>query len=311
MTAPTPATQIAEPETSGSARLAGPLRWMKAVLQTTRPRQWPKNLLVFAAPLAGATVGRHNGLWYALVAAAAFVAASAAVYMINDVVDAERDRSHPYKKSRPVAAGLLPPRHAVAVAVCLVLAALAAGFAIGVPGLSATIAAYLIISFLYSAGLKHVPFVELACVASGFVLRVMGGAAATHVPPSGWFLLVCSLGALMVAIAKRFTELTVLGTDAATHRPAMHGYTARALRLAQRGVSVIMIASYLLWASHEPRPGTKIWHLLSAIPLAAALARFDRLTARATSKPVEDLIARDPLMVCCELAWLVLFSLGL
>jgi decaprenyl-phosphate phosphoribosyltransferase len=311
MTVPTPAAQIAEPENGSSARLTGPVRWLKAVLRSTRPRQWPKNLLVFAAPLAGATVGRHNGLWYALVAAAAFVAASAAVYMINDVVDVERDRAHPYKKFRPIAAGLLPVRHAVALAVCFVLAALGAGFAIGVPGLAATIAAYLIISFLYSAGLKHVPFVELACVASGFVLRVMGGAAATHVPPSGWFLLVCSLGALMVALAKRFTELTVLGADAATHRPAMHGYTAQALRLAQRTVSVIMVASYLLWASHEPRPGTRVWHLISAIPLAAALARFDRLTARATSKPVEDLIARDPLMVCCELAWLVLFSLGL
>ena len=85
---------------------------------------------------------------------------------------------------------------------------------IGEPLLAAAIAAYLTISFLYSAGLKHVPVVELACVASGFVLRVVGGAAATHVPPSGYFLLVCSLGALMVAIAKRYTELTVLGADA-------------------------------------------------------------------------------------------------
>jgi len=311
MTVPTPAAQLAEPQNGSSARIAAPVRWLKAVLQTTRPRQWPKNLLVFVAPLAGDTVGRRDGFWYALVAAAAFVAASSAVYLINDVVDAERDRGHPYKRFRPVAAGLLPVRHAVALAAGLVLTALGAGFAISEPLLAATIAAYLIISFLYSAGLKHVPFVELACVASGFVLRVVGGAAATHVPPSGWFLLVCSLGALMVALAKRYTELTVLGTDAATHRPAMRGYSAQALRLAQRAVSVIMVASYLLWAFYQPQSGSRTWHLVSSIPLAAALARFDRLTARATSKPVEDLIARDPLMVCCELAWLVLFALGL
>jgi decaprenyl-phosphate phosphoribosyltransferase len=311
MTVPSPTAQIAEPRTGSAARIAGPVRWFKAAVQSTRPRQWPKNLLVFAAPLAGDTVGRHNGLWYALVAAVAFVAASAAVYLINDVVDAERDRSHPYKKFRPVAAGRLPVPHAVALAVALVLVALGAGFAIREPWLAATIAAYLIISFLYSAGLKHVPFVELGCVASGFVLRVVGGAAATHVPPSGWFLLVCSLGALMVALAKRYTELTVLGAEAATHRPAMRGYSSRALRLAQRAVSVIMVISYLLWAAHEPSSGMRIWHLLSSIPLAAALARFDRLTARATSKPVEDLIARDPLMVGCELAWLVLFAMGL
>jgi decaprenyl-phosphate phosphoribosyltransferase len=148
-------------------------------------------------------------------------------------------------------------------------------------------------------------------VASGFVLRVIGGAAATHVPPSGWFLLVCSLGALMVAIAKRYTELTVLGADSARHRPAMSGYSAPALRLAQRAVSAIMIVSYVLWAATEPTARMRIWHLVSSIALAAALIRFDRLTARATSKPVEDLIARDPLMVLCEVAWLALFAIGL
>jgi decaprenyl-phosphate phosphoribosyltransferase len=311
MTVPTPAAQIAEPHTNASARLAAPARWVKAVIQSTRPRQWPKNLLVLAAPLAGDTVGRHYGLLYALVAGAAFVAASSAVYLVNDVVDAERDRGHPYKKFRPVAAGRLPESQAVALAVCFVLAALAAGFAIAEPWLAAAIAAYLLISFMYSAGLKHVPVIELGCVASGFVLRVVGGAAATHVPPSGWFLLVCSLGALMVAIAKRYTELTVLGADASAHRPAMRGYSLRALRLAQRAVSAAMICSYALWAVREPASAMRIWHLLSSVPLAAALARFDRLTARATSKPVEDLIARDPLMVCCELAWLALFAVGL
>jgi decaprenyl-phosphate phosphoribosyltransferase len=282
-----------------------------AVLQSTRPRQWPKNLLVFAAPLAGATLGRDNGFWYALAAAIAFVLASSAVYLVNDVVDAERDRGHPYKRFRPVASGRLPVAHAVALAVVFVAAALSAGFVIGEPLLSATIAVYLAISFLYSAWLKHVPVVELGCVASGFVLRVIGGAAATHVPPSGWFLLVCSLGALMVAIAKRYTELTVLGTEAARHRPAMRGYSPRVLRLAQRAVSAIMIVSYVLWAATEPGAWTMAWHLVSSVALAAALVRFDRLTARATSKPVEDLIARDPVMVSCELGWLVLFAIGM
>jgi len=284
---------------------------MRAVVQTTRPRQWPKNLLVFAAPLAGDTIGRRDGFWYAMVAAVAFVAASSAVYLINDVVDAERDRGHPYKRFRPIASRRLRPAHAVILAMFLVAGALVAGLGIGEPLLTVVIAGYLIISFLYSAGLKHVPIVELFCVASGFVLRVIGGAAATHVPPSGWFLLVCSLGALMVAIAKRYTELTVLGADSARHRPAMSGYSAPALRLAQRAVCVIMIVSYVLWAATEPTARMRIWHLVSSIALTAALIRFDRLTARATSKPVEDLIARDPLMVLCEVAWLALFAIGL
>ncbi len=311
MTAPTPAAQVTRPRSGTTARLPGPVRWLWAVIQSTRPRQWPKNLLVFAAPLAGDTLGRPGGFWYAVVAGAAFVLASSAVYLINDVADAERDRRHPYKRSRPVASGRLPAAHAVALAVIFVLAAVGAGFAIGEPWLAATVAAYLAVSFLYSAGLKHVPVIELACVASGFVFRVVGGAAATHVPPSGWFLLVCSLGALMVATAKRYTELTVLGADAARHRPAMRGYSPRALRLAQRGVSGVMVVSYALWAATEPGARMRVFHLLSALALGAALVRFDRLTARATSKPVEDLISRDPVMIGCEAAWLVLFASGL
>jgi len=312
MSAPTPAARVTEPRRGTNARFAGRLGWFMAVVQSMRPRQWPKNLLVFAAPLAGDTFGRPNGFWYALVAALAFIAGSSAVYLVNDVVDAERDRSHPYKKYRPIASGRLKAPHAIMLAIGLVVVALGAGLVIGVPLLAATVATYHTISFLYSAGLKHVPVVELACVASGFVLRVVGGAAATRVPPSGWFLLVCSLGALMVAIAKRYTELTVLGADAARHRPAMRGYSPLLLRLAQRTVSGVMIVSYVLWAATEPmHHESRTSHLISSIALAGALIRFDRLTARATSKPVEDLIARDPVMVACEAAWLILFAVGL
>jgi decaprenyl-phosphate phosphoribosyltransferase len=309
MTVPTPAARIAEHGREPDRQLAGPIRWLKAVFQTTRPRQWPKNLLVLAAPLAGDTTGR--GLIYAGIAAVAFICASSAVYLVNDAVDAERDRGHPYKRFRPIAAGDLAKSHAIAVAVLLVLASIGTGFAIGEPWFAVTISAYLLNSFLYSAGLKHVPVIELLSVASGFVLRVVGGAVATHVPPSHWFLLVCSLGALMVAIAKRFTELTVLGPEASAHRPAMRGYTASSLRLAQRGVSVLMIISYLLWAAGEHAASMRGWHLASTVALAGALFRFDRITARATSKPVEDLISRDPMMVACEASWLALFIVGL
>ena len=148
-------------------------------------------------------------------------------------------------------------------------------------------------------------------MASGFVLRVIGGAVATHVPPSGWFLLVCSLGALMVTIAKRYTELTVLGADAAKHRPAMRGYSGRRCGSRSGSFPAVMVACYIVWAANEPVVRTRVLHLISSIALLAALVRFDRLTARATSKPVEDLISRDPVMVGCEIAWLVLFALGL
>ena len=286
------------------------LRWVTAVLTTARPRQWAKNLLVFAAPLAGATLGRDDGLGYALVAAAAFGCASVAVYLANDVADAERDRRHPRKRHRPVAAGDLPKSHAIMLSTVSASAGITAGVVISEPLLTASVGGYLGISFLYSGLLKHIPVLELCFVASGFRLRVLGGAAATHVRPSGWFLLVCSLGAFGVAVAKRYTELTSLGPEAIAHRPVMRRYRAGTLRLTQLAAGAAMIGCYLAWATGQP-PRAARWHLASSLPLAAALVRFGVLTGRGTATPVEDLLTRDGLMVACELAWLALFVAGL
>ena len=293
------------------ARSVPLVRWLAVAAETSRPRQWPKNLLVFAAPLAGASLGRDEGLGYALAAAGVFTAASAAVYFVNDVADADRDRRHPAKRLRPVASGRFSHTHALALAAFGVAAAEIVSFSIGEPTLAALVGGYIALSFLYTVLLKHIPFVELIFVAGGFMLRALGGAAATHVPPSGWFLVVCSLGALMVAISKRFTELTVLGEDAVRHRPVIRWYSPALLRLSQRVVTIVMITAYLLWASGQSGGWTRGWHLASALPLAAALVRFDYLTGGASGQPVEDLIARDGTMVCFELAWLALFAVGL
>jgi decaprenyl-phosphate phosphoribosyltransferase len=182
--------------------------------------------------------------------------------------------------------------------------------AIDEPLLVAATSTYLCLSFLYSFRLKHVPYVEMLIVASGFVLRLLGGAAATHVPPSVWFLLVCSLGALGVAVAKRYTELASLGAEAVWHRPVMRWYHPVVLRVAQVIIGAGVLATYLMWALSETT-AARPWHLASAVPLTIALVRFGVLTARGTVRPVEDLITRDVIMLCCEVAWLVLFCVGL
>jgi decaprenyl-phosphate phosphoribosyltransferase len=292
---------------AATALPASPARWLRAVIVTTRPRQWPKNLLVFAAPLAGASLGHRFG--YALVAMFAFGCASAAVYFVNDVADAGRDRRHPVKRNRPIASGALSQRDAIVLAVLAALFAVGAGVVIREPLLVATASGYLCLSFLYSFKLKHVPFVEMLIVASGFVLRVLGGAAATHVKPSVWFLLVCSLGALGVTVAKRYTELTSLGADAVKHRPVLRRYRPDMLRIAQVLIGAGVLATYLMWALGEG--AARPWHLASALPLIAALVRFSVLAGRRTVRPVEDLITRDAVMLACEAAWLVLFCVGL
>ena len=309
MTSPVPAA-VADPEAPAAAPSPG--RWLRAAVQATRPRQWPKNLLVLAAPVAGASVGRDDGIGYALAAIAAFTAASAAVYYVNDVLDAERDRGHPVKRHRPVASGDLPAGHALALAAVVATAALGVGLWIGEPGLTAIVALYLALSAGYSAGLKHVPVVELGCVASGFVLRALGGAVATHVPPSGWFLVVCSLGALAVAVGKRRGELAALGQEAAArHRPVLRFYRARGLDAVVTVLMAGLVAAYLAWAAGDADAWRRGWHLASAVPLAVALARFGWLAGRGGGRGVEELILSDRVMTAAELAWLALFAAGL
>jgi decaprenyl-phosphate phosphoribosyltransferase len=302
-----PAPELEPVPTAATTRARG---WPRAVLRSSRPRQWPKNLLAFAAPVAAADRGRIVGMDYALLAFVVFTLASCAVYFVNDVVDVERDRRHPVKRYRPVAAGELTERHALLLAVGCVVLAEAGAVAISSVGLAACVTGYLAMSFLYSSTLKHLPVLELTMVASGFVLRALGGAAAARVAPSGWFVLVCSLGALLVAISKRYTELAGLGRSAIGHRPCLSRYTPRGLRLAQRGISIAMIAAFLGWALLNGSPWGVVCHLLTAVPLAAALLRFDWLTGRATLSRVEDLITRDRPMLLCELVWLLLFVAG-
>jgi decaprenyl-phosphate phosphoribosyltransferase len=305
-----PPGEAAPPTTAAPAPPAALSRWLSAVVREARPRQWVKNLLVFAAPLAGATMGRPHGLAYATLAALAFGCASASVYYVNDIMDVERDRRHPVKCNRPIASGDLPVRDAIVIAVILAVLAVGSGFAIGTPMLSAVTGGYLVSSTFYSTRGKHIPYLEMLLVASGFVLRVLAGAVATHVPPSLWFLCVCSLGALSVAVAKRYAELTSLGAEAVKTRPVTRFYKAPVIRAVQAVVAAGMVATYVMWAAGEDAP-TRYWHIASAVALALALARFAILTGRRTVRPVEDMITRDGLMLACEVAWLALFTVGL
>jgi decaprenyl-phosphate phosphoribosyltransferase len=300
---------VADDQAVAASRPFPVSRWLGAAVREARPRQWLKNLLVFAAPLAGATTGRPGGLAYAAAAFVAFGCASASVYYVNDVMDVERDRQHPVKCSRPVASGDLPVRDAIAIAVTLAFLAAGSGFAIGAPLLSAVIGGYLASSTFYSTRGKHIPYLEMLLVTSGFVLRVLAGAVATRIPPSPWFLGVCTLGALGVAVAKRYTELTSLGDAAVRHRPVTRFYQSAGLRKIQLTLAAGMVATYVMWAAGQAI-GARYWHVASALPLALALLRFGMLTGRRTVRPVEDILTRDGLLLACEAAWLALFTVG-
>jgi len=171
------------------------------LVQLLRPRQWTKNVLVFAAPAAAGVLHTWDGAWRTLVAFAAFCAAASAGYIVNDLVDLEADRAHPTKRHRPIAAGVVAVGTARLAAVVLFLAALVVASLAGQVGLVAAVAVYSVVVLLYSFELKRIAVVDLVAVAAGFVIRAIGGADAVGVFVSNWFLIVFSLGSLLVGEA--------------------------------------------------------------------------------------------------------------
>ena len=216
-----------------------------AVAVSVRPRQWVKNLFVFAGLIFSHKLFTADA-WRALAAFAIFCALSGAVYLVNDVADRERDRAHPRKRLRPVASGALSPPAAVAVAAGLATVSLLAAAALGIPFLLSA-AAYVVLLMSYSVWLKHVVLVDVLAVASGFVLRAVAGALAVDVDISGWLLICTIVIALFLALGKRRHEYLTLDADAARHRPILAEYSAPLLDQMIAVVTASAVTSYALY----------------------------------------------------------------
>lgn len=193
---------------------------LPAVVAALRPRQWAKNLLLFAGIVFAAKVGDWARWAEAGAAFAAYCAASGAAYLVNDVRDAERDRLHPLKRLRPIARGELSPRLALLLAGGLVVAAVALVAPLGLGSLG-FLAAFLGLQAAYSFGLKHVVLVDVLAISGLFVLRSAAGAEAVDVRITPWLLLCTALLALFLALAKRRSELVLAGPS----RPVLEGYS--------------------------------------------------------------------------------------
>jgi 4-hydroxybenzoate polyprenyltransferase len=223
-----------------------------AVVRTLRPKQWVKNLFV-AAPLVFA---RHledpRYLVRGALAVLAFCALSGAVYAFNDVRDAEADRLHPTKRFRPIAARALSEHSALILAGLLAVGALGGCLLLSWK-LAAFAAAYLIQNVAYTLKLKQVAFVDVTLIASGFILRVLAGAAAIAVPASGWVLICTALLAGFLGFGKRAHELAWAersGSDGAT-RAALAGYTLRVLKIAMLALAPLTCAAFVAYTIDE------------------------------------------------------------
>ncbi len=223
--------------------VAAPRSVARAALIGLRPRQWTKNLLLFAGLLFAGKLG-DKSLWLdACVAFVAYCAASSASYLGNDVRDAPHDREHPVKRLRPVASGELPVRVALTLSAVLAVAAFALTAWLG-PWSVAFMAAFLGLQVAYSAGLKHLVLIDVMVIAALFVLRASAGAEAVNVRISPWLLICTGLLALFLALAKRRAELVLVGADQTPGRPVLEGYS---LALVDQLVSIVAACTVIAY----------------------------------------------------------------
>jgi 4-hydroxybenzoate polyprenyltransferase len=239
------------------AVLESPRSRARAALAALRPRQWSKNLLLFAGLLFAAKLGDATRWLEALVAFAVYCAASSAAYLVNDVRDASHDRAHPVKRLRPVASGELPVRAALGLAAVLAVAPFAGAGALG-PGSVAFLAAFVVLQAAYTAGLKHVVLIDVLAIAGLFVVRASAGAEAVDVRISPWLLICTGLLALFLALGKRRAELVLVGATAESvagtaddapgstpGRPVLEGYS---LALVDQLVSVVAASTVIAYS---------------------------------------------------------------
>jgi len=223
------------------------------LLASLRPRQWTKNLLVLAGLIFSQSIHQPTLAARALAAFLIFCLLSGSSYLINDVFDAERDRSHPQKRHRAVASGRVPAPVAATVGAVLVLLACAAGFALSFRfGLVAL--AYAVLLTTYSVGLKHVVIVDALMIAAGFVLRALAGVVVIGTEFSDWLLLCTILLALFLTFGKRRHELLALEEGASGHRPILTEYSPQLL---DQMIAVVTASTLMAYALYTVSPETQ------------------------------------------------------
>ena len=260
-----------------------------------RPRQWIKNLLLFAALVFAKQLFVPHSVALAALAFAAFCLASSSVYVVNDLVDVERDRQHPEKRLRPIASGEVSVRRAGIAAAVITLLSLAISLAIGQSFVAALIV-YLGTSHFYSLAGKNVVVLDAMLVAAGFVIRAVAGALAIHVPYSDWFVLCTLFLALFIVFAKRRAEMIAVGSRAAHSRPVLALYSEGALSAFTASSMAAAVISYSLYVQDmHQKAGPALRLLPMTVPFVIfVILRYHLLVERGVlgEKP-EEAIFRD------------------
>jgi len=328
---PKPSTATEAPETDGMADQAGadptgdagaaaavdgpppertPARTARGVLKTMRPRQWVKNVLVFAAPFVGGGIFSGNVWLDCLIAFAAFSLAASGVYLVNDALDVEADRAHPTKCRRPIAAGIVPVVLAYAVAGVLFAGAIALGI-LADWRLLVVLAVYVAVQLAYCLWLKHQPVIDICIVASGFLLRAVAGGVATGIALSQWFLLVAGFGSLFMVAGKRYAEMMLAERTGAKIRKSLESYSASYLRYIWSLSATVMIMTYGLWAFEiRETHHNSVWSVISIVPFVIAVLRYSVDVDRGTGGEPEEIALGDRVLQVLAVAWVAMLTLA-
>lgn len=282
-----------------------------------RPRQWTKNLIVFAAPLFALSLTWQSisSIWLAFVL---FCCASSSFYLINDIADVESDRRHPVKCKRPIAAGLVSIPAALCLAIILLGSALTLGW-MHTPTLGIVLLSYALLQVAYNLKLKHTPLLDIVAIAMGFVLRACAGGAATGIALSPWFLLCTAMLALFLGIEKRKAELRLSQSQGRKTRTVLRRYSLSLLTRMESTVTTGTVMSYALWSSGPVVNGASTsWMLLTLPFVLYGIFRYQLLSdpqsnsyptahlekGGSTERPEEILLKDVPILVT-TITWVI------
>ncbi len=276
---------------------------IKALIETLRPRQWTKNLVIFAGLIFDGQFLQLTPFLRVLLAALLFCLVSGVTYTINDLLDLDADKLHPQKRNRPLASGRLGKRTAIIFIIVLSAISLAGGYLLS-PNLALIFVAYTLLILAYSLWLKKIMILDVLVIASGFVLRVLAGLSVITVAYfSPWLFVLTTLLAMYLAFGKRLAELKLLETDAINHRKTLDGYT---VPLLNQYIMVILTAILITYTFYtfSAHPGQSNYAMMLTLPFVVyGIFRYLYLIQSdlTTSSPEEVLLKDRPLQIAIAL----------
>ncbi|NYB53097.1 MAG: decaprenyl-phosphate phosphoribosyltransferase [Methanobacteriaceae archaeon] len=274
---------------------------IKELFISMRPKQWYKNLVLFIGILFSGNLLNLNLFIDSVVAFLIFCLLSGSIYLINDIIDAEKDRKHPKKRNRPIPSGKLKVTHAVFFVIIFWIVAFTVAYFLNISFLGISLA-FIILMLFYSFYLKNIIIVDILVISSGFVIRAMAGALAIGVFVSPWLIICAFLLALFLALGKRRHELILLKDEAKNHRKIMEGYTTSMLEQMITITTSTLIMSYSLYTFFVGNI-----YLMLTIPFAFyGLFRYLLLIHSKNLGGEPELIFKDQGMVLSLVFWAII-----